>query len=47
MMNNIALDPATEQAAKLFLRSLAGKFDWVSAILFGSSRSGHSSRKVC
>jgi len=36
MMNNIALDPATEQAAKLFLSSLAGKFDWASAILFGS-----------
>jgi predicted nucleotidyltransferase len=36
MMNKIALDPATEQAAKLFLRSLAGRFDWVRAILFGS-----------
>jgi len=35
-MNSIAIDPETERAAKLFLRSIAGKFDLVRAILFGS-----------
>jgi len=35
-MNNVAIDPETEHAAKLFLRSLVVKFDWASAILFGS-----------
>jgi len=35
-MKSAAIDPDTELAAKLFLRSIAGKFDLVSAILFGS-----------
>lgn len=35
-MNSVAIDPDTEHAAQLFLGRLAGKYDLVSAMLYGS-----------
>jgi hypothetical protein len=42
-MNTTLLDPATEHAAQVFLERIAGHYNVVGAILFGS-RARHTQR---